>query len=60
MNNEKKARLFELLTDQAVVGLSEEELMELRQLKIQFPDWENDISFELAAATFRSDRFRHK
>ncbi len=50
MNELKKERLFELLSDQTVVGLNEEELMELKQLKIQFPDWENDISFELAAA----------
>ena len=50
MNEDKKERLFELLADQTVFGLNEEELMELKQLKIQFPDWENDISFELAAA----------
>lgn len=50
MNEEKKERLFELLADQTVVGLNEEELMELKELKKQFPDWENDISFELAAA----------
>jgi anti-sigma-K factor RskA len=50
MNEEKKERLFELLADQTMVGLNEEELMELKQLKIQFPDWENDLSFELAAA----------
>ena len=50
MNEEKKERLFELLADQSMVGLDEKELMELKQLKIQFPDWENDLSFELAAA----------
>ena len=50
MNEEKKERLFELLADQTMVGLNEEELMELKQLKRQFPDWENDLSFELAAA----------
>ena len=50
MNIDKKERLFELLADQTVFGLSEAELMELKQLKIQFPEWENDLSFELAAA----------
>ncbi len=49
MNIEKKERLFELLADQTIFGLNEAELMELKQLKIQFPDWENDLSFELAA-----------
>ncbi len=49
MNVEKKERLFELLADQTIFGLNEAELMELKQLKIQFPDWENDLSFELAA-----------
>jgi anti-sigma-K factor RskA len=50
MNELKKERLLELLADQTVVGLNEEELMEIKQLKIEFPGWENDISFELAAA----------
>lgn len=50
MTEEKKERLFELLADQTIVGLNAEELMELKQLKIQFPDWENDLSFELTAA----------
>lgn len=50
MNIEKKERLFELLADQTIFDLSEAELMELKQLKIQFPEWENDLSFELTAA----------
>ncbi|MGI8640134.1 MAG: anti-sigma factor domain-containing protein [Pyrinomonadaceae bacterium] len=49
MTNEKKERMLELLADQAVFGLNKEELMELGQLKSLFPDWENYISFELAA-----------
>lgn len=50
MNIENKERLFELLADQTVFDLSEAELMELKQLKKQYPDWENDLSFELTAA----------
>ena len=50
MNIEKKERLFELLADQTVFDLSKAELMELKQLKSEFPDWENDLSFELTAA----------
>ncbi len=50
MNIDKKERLFELLADQTVFDLSEAELMELKQLKSEFPDWENDLSFELTAA----------
>ena len=51
MTNVKKERLLELLADQTVFGLSEEELMELKQLKTQFPEWEKDVSFELTAAS---------
>jgi len=47
----QKERLLELLADQTVFGLSEEELMGLKQLKTQFPEWENDVSFELTAAS---------
>lgn len=49
MNEIQKDRLIELLADQTVFGLSEVELMELNQLKRQFPEWENNVSFELAA-----------
>ncbi len=48
--NEKKERMLELLSDQAIFDLNEEELMELEQLKNQFPDWKNYASFELTAA----------
>lgn len=47
--NEEKERLIELLTDQTLFGLDERETAELNRLKKQFPDWENDISFELTA-----------
>lgn len=50
MKNLQRERLLELLADQTLFGLSEEELMEVKNLKKQFPDWEQDVSFELAAA----------
>lgn len=50
MNSERKEKLLELLADQVVFGLSEEELMELLQLKTEFPDWEQHDSLEEAAA----------
>lgn len=43
-------RLIELLSEQTLFGLTEKELIELNKLKKQFPQWENDISLELAAA----------
>lgn len=48
--NEEKQRMLELLSEQVIFGLNEKELMELEQLKIQFPDWNNYASFEIAAA----------
>ncbi len=45
MTDEKKDRLLELFAEQMFFGLSEQELMELNQLKIQFPDWNDDFSF---------------
>jgi len=50
MNDLTKNRLLELLADQTIFGLTGEELMELEQLKMQFPDWEKDLSLELTAA----------
>jgi anti-sigma-K factor RskA len=50
MKNLSKDRLFELLADQTISGLSAEELVELEKLKTQFPEWEKDFSFELTAA----------
>jgi len=50
MKDLQKERLLELLADQTIFGLSEEEIMELGQIKKQFPDWEEDFSLELTAA----------
>ncbi len=50
MTDNRKDRLLELLADQMLFGLSEQELMELKQSKIQFPDWNNFDNFEAAAA----------
>lgn len=50
MTDEKREKLIELLTDSTLFGLDEREAAELNQLKQQFPEWENDVSFELAAA----------
>jgi anti-sigma-K factor RskA len=49
MTDLQRDRLLELLADQAVFGLSTAETAELERLKKQFPDWEKDFSFELAA-----------
>ncbi|HXG83766.1 MAG TPA: anti-sigma factor [Pyrinomonadaceae bacterium] len=49
MNEIQKERLIELLTDETLFGLNEAESTELDRLKKQFPEWENNISFELAA-----------
>ncbi len=48
--NEKEERMLELLSDQAIFDLNKEELMELEQLKNQFPDWKSYATFELTAA----------
>lgn len=50
MNEVKKERLIELLADKTVFGLNEEESNELHLLKKDFPELENDTSFELSAA----------
>lgn len=50
MTDLQKERLLELLADQTVFGLEENELMEIERLKKQFPDWDKDVSLELAAA----------
>jgi anti-sigma-K factor RskA len=49
MKDLQQERLLELLADQAIFGLSEEELVELEGLRNQFPNWEKDFSLELAA-----------
>jgi anti-sigma-K factor RskA len=58
MTNLQRDRLLELLADQTVFGLNAEELMELEQLKKQFPDWEKDFSFELTAAAISLSSLR--
>ena len=50
MTDLQKQRLLELLADRAVSGLDENELMEVERLKRQLPDWDEDVSLELAAA----------
>ena len=56
MTNLQKVRLLDLLADQTLFGLSAEELMELEQLKKQFPDWGKDLSLELTAAAINLSR----
>ncbi len=51
MKNEKKERMLELLSYQAIFELNEEERVELNRLKNQFPHLADNNSFELAAAS---------
>ncbi len=48
--NLSKEKMLELLADQAVFGLSEKELQELRNLEKEYPKLKEDKSFEVAAA----------
>lgn len=48
--NENKEKLLNLLADQTLFGLSETETAELENLRREFPEFQNDNSFELAAA----------
>lgn len=50
MSDLYKERLLELFADQTVFGLDEQESMELKKLKKEFSDWNDDVSLELAAA----------
>jgi anti-sigma-K factor RskA len=50
MTDLRRNRLFELLADQTIFGLGAEELVELEELKKQFPEWEKEFSLELTAA----------
>lgn len=45
-----KERMLELLADQTLFGLSAEETAELKRLKDNFPEFEDDNSLEMAAA----------
>ena len=46
----EKQRMLELLADRTLFGLTEEETAELENLKKIFSEFENDNSFEMAAA----------
>lgn len=48
MENNKE-KMLELLADQTAFGLTEDEALELKMLLKEFPEWENDESFELTA-----------
>ena len=50
MSEKERERMLELLSDRAAFGLSEEEAAELKKYSNQFPEFERDDSFELAAA----------
>lgn len=47
--NENKEKMLELLADQTAFGLTEKEALEVEMLLKDFPEWENDNSFEIAA-----------
>lgn len=57
MNDAQKQRLFDLLADDALAGLSNEEQAELNSFKRQFPEWEQDFSHELAATAINLSDF---
>jgi len=50
MSEQEKEKMLELLSDEAVFGLSDAEIAELAELEKNFPEL-NDESFELAAAS---------
>ena len=50
MKESEKEKMLQLLADQTAFGLTEEEAVEVKMLLKEFPEWENDNSFELAAA----------
>ncbi len=50
MTDLRKKRLLELLADQTVFGLDGNELVEVEGLKKQFPERDQDVTLELAAA----------
>lgn len=50
MKKSQQDRLFELLADETLFDLNEKESLELKELKNEFPDWEDDNSMELTAA----------
>ena len=50
MMEQDKEKLFDLLSEQAIYGLNEEQIDELRRLEKDFPELRDDVSLELAAA----------
>jgi anti-sigma-K factor RskA len=50
MNEEQKEKMLNLLADRALFGLSETEAAELEELTGEFPEFQDDYSFDLAAA----------
>lgn len=55
-----RERMLELLADQTVFGLDEKESMELKELKKEFSDWNDDVSLELAAAAIGLSKLETK
>ena len=51
MTEKTKKRMLELLADDATSDLNESELLELKALEREFPEWKDDSSFEYAAAS---------
>lgn len=51
-NDTARERMLELLADRAMVGLSESEASELKELGGRFPELADDRSFEKAAAAY--------
>lgn len=60
MTDLQKKKLLELLADQTVFGLDGNESMEAEGLKKQFPEWEQDVTLELAAAAIGLSRLEIK
>ena len=50
MKESERERMLELLADKAAFGLTEEDSREVEMLLNDFPEWENENSFEMAAA----------
>lgn len=48
-----KERLLELLADDATAGLNPDEKREIDELVLEYPEFDSDESFELAAAAFQ-------
>ncbi len=51
MKNTNEENMLDLRIKKAICNLTEKELLEFEELENQFPEWVDDDSFELAAAT---------